>query len=189
MTDLRSTLIISLGANLPSAAGPPAATVAAAIAELPGRGIAPVAVSRFYRTPCFPAGAGPDYVNAALRATTRLAPRQVLAALHGIECNHGRNRTTRWGQRTLDLDLIAFDDLVAPDGDTLARWMAMPQERQRIAAPDRLILPHPRMHERAFVLVPAADVAPEWRHPVLGQTVRGMLAACDAAEIASITAL
>ena len=92
-------------------------------------------------------------------------PEAVLARLHATEDAFARRRRARWGPRTLDLDLIAMGDTVLPDAATQARWRALDAAAQRSLAPDRLILPHPRMQERAFVLVPLADVAPGWRHP------------------------
>lgn len=79
--------------------------------------------------------------------------------------------------RTLDIDLLAMGDSVLPDAETQDRWRLLPMEQQVRATPDRLILPHPRLQDRAFVLVPLADVAPDWVHPRTGQSVRAMLAA------------
>ncbi|TMV71653.1 2-amino-4-hydroxy-6-hydroxymethyldihydropteridine diphosphokinase, partial [Thioclava sp. BHET1] len=106
-----------------------------------------------------------------------------------VEAAHGRARAARWGGRTLDLDLIAVGDLVAPDAEVQASWRALDPQLQRERAPDRLILPHPRLQDRAFVLVPVADVAPEWRHPLLGITVRDMLDRLPAADIAGVVAI
>lgn len=189
MTGSRSSLIICLGANLPSKAGTPAQTFVAVISGLAAHGMDVRAVSRFYETPCFPAGAGPDYVNAALVAETRLDPKAVLAQLHELECTYGRNRATRWAQRTLDMDLIAYDDVIVPDRSVLRDWMRMPVETQQIAVPDRLILPHPRMQDRPFVLVPVCDVAADWRHPVLGQTVWSLRDALDWADLSLVRPL
>lgn len=184
-----SNTLIALGANLPSEAGPPAQTLSKAISALAGSGLVIRAVSRFFETPCFPAGAGPDYVNAALVArTTQTAP-DILACLHAVEARFGRERQERWGMRTLDLDLLALGDRILPDRETQRHWMELPADRQRTQAPDRLVLPHPRMHERAFVLVPLCDVAPDWRHPVLGRTVRQMTAALAPSALAELRAL
>lgn len=171
MTDAWSSVIICLGANLPSLAGPPAETIRKAVGEISRNGLHVTTVSRFFSTPCFPAGAGPDYVNAALTARSRLSPDAILAVLHGIETEFGRNRDTRWGQRTLDLDLIAVDELILPDRAGYRAWADLPPDQQRLAAPDRLVLPHPRIADRAFVLVPLMDIAAGWRHPVTGKTV------------------
>ena len=175
--NVNTTVLVALGANLPHGGRTPAQTVQAAIAALPDEGLALVRASRLYATPCFPAGAGPDYVNAAvrLRADPGATARAILAALHRIEARFGRARSERWGMRTLDLDLIAMGSQVAPDAATAAEWRDLATADQIAATPDRLILPHPRLQDRAFVLVPLADVAPRWRHPGLGLTVTQML--------------
>ena len=142
--------------------------------------------SRLYQTPSFPPGSGPDYANAAIRAVTSLESREILNLLHEIEAEFGRIREARWGQRTLDLDLIAVEDEIAPDEATVRAWMDLPLEQQKVEAPDRMILPHPRMQDRAFVLVPLAEVAADWRHPILGLSVREMLDRLPEAEKAEI---
>jgi 2-amino-4-hydroxy-6-hydroxymethyldihydropteridine diphosphokinase len=155
---------------------------------LGGQGIEVLAVSRLFATPCFPAGAGPDYVNAAAKisftpegsAADALA--SLLARLHAVEALFGRKREQRWGMRTLDIDLLAMGDSVLPDAQTQDHWRNLPAEAQIGTTPDRLILPHPRLQDRAFVLVPLADVAPDWVHPRTGLSVRDMLAALPAAE-------
>jgi 2-amino-4-hydroxy-6-hydroxymethyldihydropteridine diphosphokinase len=80
-------------------------------------------------------------------------------------------------------------DLVLPDAATQADWRALPPDLQRMRAPDALILPHPRLQDRAFVLVPLADVAPDWVHPMLGMSVREMCGRLPAAERAEVRAL
>lgn len=184
-----ASALIALGGNMPTDATEPADTLRAAIAEI-ATDIGPVAAqSRLFRTPCFPAGAGPDYVNAAVLVETALEARVILQRLHAIELRYGRKRLQRWGMRTLDLDLIALGDAVLPDAATQAKWRALPADLQRLRAPDELVLPHPRVQDRAFVLVPLADVAPDWTHPILGLTVRAMLAALPADDIAGVVAL
>lgn len=181
--------LIALGANQPLDGLALSETLLTAFQAITAPGVTVVATSRLFRTPCFPPGAGPDYVNAAAVLDTTLAPADLLAHLHRIEAEFGRERVQRWGQRTLDLDLIAIGAQVWPDAATQDHWRNLPQADQSRLAPQELILPHPRLQDRAFVLVPLADVAPDWRHPLLGLTVRQMLDRLDLAEIAAVKPL
>jgi 2-amino-4-hydroxy-6-hydroxymethyldihydropteridine diphosphokinase len=188
-TSTSTPVLIALGGNLEGDSGPPEAAIRAAIGEI-AQMMAPIAAaSPLYRTPCFPAGAGPDYVNAAIRLEGGGDPAMLLAGLHAIETRHGRARTQRWGMRTLDLDLLAVGDLVLPDAAEQSAWRALPADLQRMRAPDELILPHPRLQDRAFVLVPLADVAPDWVHPLLGLSVAAMLDRLPAADRAEVVPL
>jgi 2-amino-4-hydroxy-6-hydroxymethyldihydropteridine diphosphokinase len=152
--------LIALGANLPAPDGAsPLRTVrraAAALGRLPG--LRPEALSRWYRTrPEPPVPGAPDFLNGVARLEGEVEdPAALLAALHAIEAGAGRTRPFPNAPRTLDLDLIAVGGMVRP-------------------APDP-VLPHPRAHLRRFVLEPLAEVAPGWRHPVLGETVEALLA-------------
>ncbi len=149
-----------------------------------------VSVSRFWRSPAFPLGSGPDYVNAAIQLQTELSPEGLLAALHEVEAALGRRREGgRWQSRGIDLDLIAYEDLVRPDAATQDEWRGLSLERQVVEAPETLVLPHPRMQDRGFVLLPLAEIAPGWRHPRLGKTVAELLAALPPAAKADIAPL
>ncbi len=182
-------VLVALGGNAASPAGDPAATIGAAISAL-AQEVGPLAESsRLYRTPAFPAGSGADFVNAAVALDCALPAEAILAALHRIEARFGRERLRRWGARSLDLDLLAVGDAVLPDAGTWAAWRDLPAERQAREAPDRLILPHPRLQDRGFVLVPLAEIAPEWCHPVTGLSVRQMRDALPPEALAEVQPL
>ena len=178
--------VIALGANLPSSAGLPEATLRRAALRIAARVGPVVAASHAYATPCFPPGAGPDFVNGVVVCATTLPPEAVLAELHGIEAAFGRVRSARWAGRSLDLDLIGHGGAVLPDAAGYARWRDLAPEAQAREAPAELILPHPRIADRAFVLVPLAEAMPDWVHPVTGVTARAMCAALDPAAVAAV---
>jgi 2-amino-4-hydroxy-6-hydroxymethyldihydropteridine diphosphokinase len=176
--------LVAFGSNLASPGVTLQSTLLSARDRLVQAGLPLIAMSPLYRTPAYPPGSGPDYANAvgAFSVGGHIVMRSLLAMLHAVEREFRRVRSQRWASRTLDLDLLAVGDLVLPDAETQDRWRALPPERQRTEAPDQLILPHPRLQDRAFVLVPMADVAPDWRHPRLGLTVRQMLEALPKAD-------
>lgn len=190
-------VLVGLGANLAGRAGSPSAVIRRSLRELAPvlgvRGPGGVRASSLWRTPAWPAGSGPDYVNAALAvAGVTLAPDAVLARLHAMEAAMGRARpeptaerpAERWAPRTLDLDLLAVGDAVAPDAATQTAWREADPEvpPEGAGPPGALILPHPRMGRRAFVLVPLSEVAPDWRHPLTGLSAARMLVALPRAD-------
>ena len=152
-------ILIGIGANLTSPLhGPPLQTCIAAVAAIGRAGIAVRRGSAWYESAPVPASDQPRYVNGVALVETGLAPADLLARLHDIEAAFGRVRRARNEARVLDLDLLAYG--------------------RRIAAPPaRPTLPHPRLAERAFVLLPLGEVAPGWRHPVDGRPVDAMIAA------------
>ncbi len=183
-------ILIALGANQPSATGAPLDTLRAAVTLMQEAGLRFIARSRWYCTPAFPPGSGPDFVNAAARIETDLTPERVLALLHEVEHRLGRVRQARWAPRACDLDLIAYGALVLPDPDAVAAMIALgPVAAGKAPAPDRLILPHPRVQERAFVLVPLCDVAPGWVHPVLGRCALALRDELPEAALAEVEVL
>lgn len=179
-------IVVALGCNQSSDADPLQLTLGKAIISLRQRGAVIRKESRFYQTPCFPKGAGPDYVNAAILIESAWSPQETLEHLHAVENEFGRKRVQRWGQRTLDLDLISVDDLVAPNMQTYELWRDLSPNLQKMRAPDDLILPHPRVQDRAFVLVPMYDIVPDWLHPVSGLSITQLLDALSDAEKASV---
>lgn len=167
-------IIIALGANLPSPRyGSPAATLDAALANLAARGARTRLRSPWYESEPVPPSDQPWFVNGVAVLETRLGPADLLHLLHEVERDFGRVRRERWEARVIDLDLIAHGDTVLPDE---AGWRAA-QAAAPTPPPAGLVLPHPRMQERRFVLEPLAAIAPGWRHPVLGRTAAELLAA------------
>lgn len=147
--------------------GTPAATLAAAVAAIERENLGTLTVSPFYASAPVPRSDQPWYVNAviAMEGCTVVEADQLLGRLHRLEDRFGRERNARWAARTLDLDLLAFDQRIFG-------W----QRRQPGPDDGSLIVPHARLHERLFVLRPLADLLPAWRHPVLGHSVAQMLA-------------
>jgi 2-amino-4-hydroxy-6-hydroxymethyldihydropteridine diphosphokinase len=149
-------ILIALGANLPSQIGPPRETLRAALDQLSQHGVEVARVSQFYGTEAWPDASDPRFVNAVALVNTELSPLALLTKLHEIEVAFGRERSAPNAPRTIDLDLIDYDGRVEQGPP---------------------ILPHPRMEDRAFVLLPLADVAPAWRHPVSHKTIEALIAA------------
>ena len=155
-----SPIYVALGGNLDHPVwGPPRRALEAALAELGRRGIVLRQVSRWYRTAPVPASDQPWFVNAVAEVETDLEADAVLAVLHAVEADFGRVRTVANAARLIDLDLLDYRGVTTPGG------------------PGQATLPHPRMAGRAFVLLPLADLAPAWRHPVTGQPIAALVAA------------
>lgn len=160
-------ILIAMGANLPSASGGPLATLKAALDVMPSFGITVSRRSSFYRTPAIAPYAQPPYVNAVARVETAHPASDLIQILHRIESLFGRARRVRWGERTLDLDLLDYDGLVLRPGG--------PTGLAAAPGPLPLTLPHPGILARGFVLLPLQEAAPGWRHPVTGEDVEAAL--------------
>jgi len=161
-------IFLALGSNLHGPWGSPADTVDRAVEALAAEGVAVVARSRWYRSAPYGGVAAGDFVNGVVAVATHRPPEALMRLCHRVERAAGRARRARWGSRTLDLDLIAYHDVVInPARRGVGRW--------RASGPVPLTVPHPDMASRAFVLVPLREIAPGWHHPVTGLTADVML--------------
>lgn len=143
-------VLLALGANL----GDPLAQLREAVARLEGI-VSVEAVSSVYRTEPVGLREQPDFLNLVCRGRTRLGPRELVRAVLRLEAELGRERSLPNAPRTIDVDVLSLGDRVVED--------------------EEVVLPHPRLHRRAFVLVPLGEVAPDWVHPVLGLAAAGLL--------------
>jgi 2-amino-4-hydroxy-6-hydroxymethyldihydropteridine diphosphokinase len=159
----RRSIFIGIGGNLTHPTfGSPRRILEAALAELERHSVRILRLSPWYRTAPVPPSDQPWFVNAVAEVGTNLPADRLLAVLHEVEQAFGRVRTVPNAARLIDLDLLDFRGEIAPGGSRKA------------------ILPHPRMQDRAFVLRPLADLAPDWRHPVTGMPIEELLAALPA---------
>jgi 2-amino-4-hydroxy-6-hydroxymethyldihydropteridine diphosphokinase len=153
---METTILVALGSNRRHGRhGRPEGVIAAALAALSGQGLVVIAVSRTYRTAPLGPG-GRRFANAAAVVRSALPLLAVLAHLQSIEAAFGRRGGKRWGARVLDLDIIGAGSVVMTAGP--------------------LLIPHPRMADRRFVLDPLVEIAPDWVHPVRHATVRQLRA-------------
>lgn len=150
-------ILIGLGANLPSRYGDPAQTLEAAKEVLQEHGVVILQSSRTWLSAPVPFDPDQDwYHNAIIDVETRLSPKELLDKMLEIEEDFGRVRGEKNAPRLLDLDLIVYHDQVLKDDEAL-------------------LVPHPRMHERLFVLKPLQDISESWTHPLTGQNVDDMI--------------
>ena len=160
-------ILIGIGANLPSPRyGEPRATCGAALAAMAEAELSIAHRSRWYKSAPVPISDQPWFINGVVRVKTALPPEALMALLLEIEETFGRSRNLANEPRILDLDLLAYGELTLeanPEGEA----------KMSVGA---LQLPHPRLHERAFVLLPLMDIAPGWRHPATGQSIEDLIA-------------
>lgn len=153
-------IVIGLGSNITGPWGTPRSTVENAFTQLNRFPLRVVKFSTLLATTPFGNKNQPDFINAAAVIDTALSPVALLSRLHQIERQAGRKRGRRWGPRTLDLDILDYKGLILK-----------PQGQGRAA----LRLPHEGIPERDFVLLPLAEIAPRWKHPVLHKTAKEMI--------------
>jgi 2-amino-4-hydroxy-6-hydroxymethyldihydropteridine diphosphokinase len=156
--------LVGLGANCPGPWGTPADTIARALKEMAREAVTVEAVSAFYETTAVGRAGQPPYVNAVALIDTHLPPEALLRLLKRIERAAGRRGGSPWGPRTLDIDILDHKGLVR-------RWRGKRPRFARAGARP-LVLPHPWIEARPFILRPLLDVAPGWRHPVVHQSAR-----------------
>ncbi len=157
--DSNQAIVVALGGNLTLDGAPAQAVLESALARFPAFGLEVEAKSRWWRSAAWPDPTKPPFVNGVALVRTALSAPEVMRALSMIETEFGRRRGEPNAPRTLDLDLIAHG-------------------REVIDQPG-LIVPHPRAADRRFVMGPLAEMAPDWRHPVLGTTAAELAAAAD----------
>jgi len=153
-----SQILVAIGANYPGPWGAPSETIHRALHELDGQGISLLSVSRLYETAAVGRAGQPPYVNAVVVIETTMPPEALLRRLKEIERGAGRRGGSPWGPRTLDLDILDYKRRIQ-------NWQG-PAPRFARAGRRPLVLPHPWIEKRPFVLRPLLDVAPDWRHPV-----------------------
>lgn len=181
--------VISLGSNVITPQFQPLERLRHVLVDLGDVGLTLKNASQFFHTPFFPANQGADFVNAVVVVRANLDAPEVLKRLHAIEAAHDRVRERRWADRTLDIDLLSWGDAILPNVETYSAWRELPLERQKTDTPEQLILPHPRLQDRAFVLVPLNEVLPTWIHPVTGESVADMLDALPESEKSAVLPL
>ena len=159
--------LIALGSNIAYRRFSKLGTLKQALLTMSKLGINVVEVSGWWESKAFPAGSGFNYVNGVVDASSDLKPDILLSCLKKIEGHFGRKSSERWSSRTLDLDLLSCNDLILPTKDIFMDWMTLPMHLQLKMTPRELILPHPRIQDRLFVLKPLGEVSPNWVHPVL----------------------
>ncbi len=160
-------VLIALGSNLGGRFGSSAAAVRAAMDQIAEAGFKMLARSSLWRSASWPDPTLPDYINALIIVETALGPAETLARLRVIEADFGRERTVGNAPRVLDLDLIAHGRALVDQAG--------------------LVLPHPRAAERLFVMGPLAEIAPDWRHPGLGETASVLSAKATIGRDARVT--
>lgn len=167
----KNRAVISLGSNLPSGFGTILQTVLEAVRRLEEMdGLTVIKQSPIYRTKPWPEGSDqPDYANLAILVDVQFDAQMLLEAMQKIENSMGRIRETRWGARVIDLDLLAYEDIILPN---VALWHSVEGNEDPAAFLEEATVPHPRLHKRPFAMIPFADVYPDWIHPVLQLTAK-----------------
>ena len=164
--------LISFGANLSGPFGSPYETLLRVFQELILRGFVIERKSKPYSSLAFPNPTDPKFLNCCLKISVNCDALSLLNCLKSIEVKMGRQKNYRWSSRTCDLDLLSFGDEVRPNNEILGYWLRMPLREQIAQTPMQLLLPHPRIQDRAFILKPLLEIAAGWKHPILNLSVK-----------------
>ncbi|MEE2705199.1 MAG: 2-amino-4-hydroxy-6-hydroxymethyldihydropteridine diphosphokinase [Pseudomonadota bacterium] len=148
-------IIIAFGANLNSHVGSPMVTIKSAISALQSRGIIFVKYSRFFETTPVPPSNNRNYINSVAIIETQMNPYELLNACHEVELMYGRERSYKNSPRTIDIDILAYNNIVIKNR--------------------KIQIPHPRLHEREFVMIPLGEIAPNWKHPFLNISISELI--------------
>ena len=179
--------VVVLGSNLPSEFGNSAETLKKCAGEMRSYpAICSLLESNWYISSSILDEREPRYVNVGIRFSANLEPKELLNFTSDLENKYGRKRQRRWGPRTCDIDILLCDQLILPDKLNFKKWLNLDLSDQIRIVPNELILPHPRLQERAFFLKPLNDLKPDWIHPFLKMNAKEMLDSLPSNELENI---
>ena len=179
--------VVVLGSNLSSEFGNSAETLKKCVDEIRSDpSIELLLESNWYISSSILNKREPRYVNVGIRLSTNLKPKELLNFTADLEIKYGRKRQRRWEPRTCDIDILLCDQLILPSKLYFEKWLKLDFFQQKELSPDELILPHPRLQERAFFLKPLNDLQPDWTHPFLEMKAKEMLDSLPSNELENI---
>ena len=182
--------VVVLGSNLPSEFGNSFETLKQCIYEIKKYlAVEPLLESNWYSSSSVLDKREPKYLNVGIRFSTNLNPSELIKFTSGLENKYGRKRRKRWASRTCDIDILLSDQKILPSQDYFEKWLKLDFSDQIKLVPNELVIPHPRLQERAFFLKPLYDLQPNWTHPFLNLNSKEMLDSLPLNEIQSIIKL
>lgn len=167
--------IIALGANLNGSFGSPIKTLKMCIKKLQENDVIIEKKSSWYQSKAFPNPLDPPFVNRCLKVLTLLKPLDFLDLISNIETELGRKRKKRWESRVCDIDILSNNQKILPNLDKFNYWYKMELYNQIVIKPKELIIPHPRIQDRDFVLIPFCEIEENWIHPVFDKKIKLLL--------------
>ena len=162
--------LIGLGSNSDSDHRICISIIDDALSLLKNQGVRILKKSSWWESRAVPVGSGPNYINGVIEVSSSLLPNPLLSLLKRIEKNTGRRLGKRWAPREIDLDLLACGQMIYPSVKIFKRWSNLPVAAQKTTEPKHLIIPHPRIQDRLFVLLPLDEVCTYWTHPLFKKT-------------------